>query len=75
MVGFSVADTYYGNLANTIAPPVLNNSIWEKVRIGQESTQTIRQIQEKATRVAPGYNKGGLQVLSAEEMKNAGRKL
>jgi hypothetical protein len=67
--------TYYGDLSNTIAPPVLVNSIWEQVRIGNESPETIRQIKQKAAMVAPGYNKGGLQVLSKEEMKNAGRKL
>lgn len=70
-----MAKSYYADLSNTIAPPVLLNSIWEQIRIGNESPETIRQIKENAAMVAPGYNKGGLQVLSKEEMKNAGKKL
>ena len=71
----SVANEYYRDLSNTVAPPVLNNSIWERMRTGNESPVTLAQIREKATMVASGYNKGGLQLLSKEEMKNAGRKL
>lgn len=74
-VGFSVAKNYYNGLSNGIAPPVLNNSIWEKIRIGQESPLTIAAIREKASRVGPSFNKGGLQLLNgSEEIKAAGKK-
>lgn len=71
---FGVAKSYYGDQANTIAPPVLVTSIWEKLRTGNETAETIRQIKEKASRCAPAYNKGGFQVLSEKEMKHAGQK-
>lgn len=70
----SFAKNYYGELANTVAPPVMNNSLSEKLRTGNESSHTLYQIKERASRVDIGYNKGGLQVLSKEELKNAGRK-
>ena len=69
-----IAKNYYGDLANTVAPPVFDTSLSEKLRTGNESSHTLFQIRERASRVDVGYNKGGLQVLSKEELKNAGRK-
>lgn len=75
LVSTPKAETYYANLANTIAPPVLNNSIWEKIRTGQENPLTISAIRDKASRVAPAYNKGGLQLLNTrDEIIASGKK-
>lgn len=75
LTGFSVSKEYYGNLANTVAPNPLDNSIWERVRKGEETPETIREIQRKATQCVPLFNKGGIQYSTDEkELKNAGRK-
>jgi hypothetical protein len=75
MVGFNVASEYYANLANTVAPPVLNNSIWEQIRQGNESPETIQAIKEKASNCMPLSNKAGIQYTTdKKEIENAGRK-
>lgn len=67
-----VSKEYYGNLSNTIAPPVLKNSIWDK--LDGESPETIAAMKEKASRVAPAYSKGSLQLIPKKEIQYAGRK-
>lgn len=70
-----ISKEYYGNLSNTVAPPVLLNTIWEKLRTGNETPETIQAIKDKANQCAPLYNKGGNQYSSSkDELKNAGRK-
>ncbi len=71
---FGVAKDYYGNLSNTIAPPVLVNSIWEQVRLHPESDAVMQAINEKRSRVGPAYNKGGLQLLPKKEIIYSGKK-
>jgi len=71
---FDVAKEYYGNLANTIAPPVLVNSIWEQVRLHPESDAVMQAINEKRSRVGTAYNKGGLQLLPKKEIIFSGKK-
>src|SRR4051812_4496779 len=71
---FGVAKSYYADQANTIAPPVLVTSIWEKLRTGNETQATIDQIKEKASRVGPAYNKGGMQLLPKKEIIYSGKK-
>jgi uncharacterized protein YfeS len=74
MKGFSVAKEYYGDLANTVAPPVLLNTIWEQIRLNPETEEVMDQILEKASRVGPAYNKGGMQLLSSDQIIYSGKK-
>jgi len=54
----------------------LKNDIWEKIRKGQETPETIEEIKAKATRIAPAYNKGPLQyVTPGMDPKTLGRKI
>lgn len=51
------------------------NSIWEKVRTGEESATTVEEIQKKARRVAPAYNKGSTQYITdGADLSDLGRK-
>lgn len=69
-----VVKEYYGNLANTIPPPGMVNSIFEKIRQGTESPHTIAEIMEKASRVGVAFNKGGLQLIPKDQIIFSGKK-
>ena len=72
-VTFVGRNHYFDNLSNTIAPPVwllLSGKQYEPVT----NRETIRQIREKAARVGPAFNKGGLQLIPTKEIKYAGEK-
>lgn len=52
------------------------NSIWEKIRKGEEKPETVEAIVAKSKRIAPAYSKGALQYLGEdpEVIRNAGKK-
>lgn len=63
-------------LSNEIAGTAPKRDIWEKIRTGNESEETVAAIKDKATRCLPAYNKGGIQYLGTdkETLKHAGKK-
>lgn len=74
---FGVAKSYYGNQSNTInngvsVLPV--RSIFEDIRTGNETPETIEAIKEKASRVGPAFNKGGMQLLPKDQIIFSGKK-
>jgi len=74
---FGVAKSYYADQSNNMTSganvlPV--RSIWEIVRNGEESPETIAAIKEKASRVGPSFNKGATQLIPKNEIIYAGRK-
>jgi hypothetical protein len=71
---FGVAKEYYSDQSNTIPPSAPIKSIWEDIRSGNESPQTIAAIKEKASRTAPAFNKGGMQLLSKDQIIYSGKK-
>ncbi len=52
------------------------NSIWEKIRKGEEKPETIQAIVAKSKRIAPAYSKGAMQYLGDDPdvIRNAGKK-
>ena len=52
------------------------NSIWEKIRKGEEKPETIEAIIAKSKRIAPLYNKGAVQYVGEDPdvIRNAGKK-
>lgn len=52
------------------------NSIWEKIRKGEEKPETVEAIIAKSKRIAPAYSKGALQYLGDDPdvIRNAGKK-
>lgn len=72
---FNVAHNYYGSQSNTIAPPAFKRDIFEQIRTGNETPQTIAAIKQKSSQCIPLFNKGGMQFSSnKEELKNGNRK-
>ena len=53
-----------------------NNSIWEKIRKGEEKPETVEAIIAKSKRIAPLYNKGAVQYVGEDPdvIRNAGKK-
>lgn len=51
------------------------NSIWEKIRKGEEKPETIEAIVAKSKRIAPAYSKGAYQLITpGMEIENLGKK-
>jgi len=52
------------------------NDIWEKIRKGEETPETVAEIEAKAKRIAVAYSKGPLQYLGTnkENYRDAGKK-
>jgi hypothetical protein len=52
------------------------NSIWEKIRKGEEKPETIEAIVAKSKRIAPLFNKGAVQYVGDDPdvIRNAGKK-
>jgi hypothetical protein len=52
------------------------NSIWEKIRKGEEKNETVQAIIAKSKRIAPAYSKGPVQYLGDDPdvIRNAGKK-
>lgn len=71
---FGVAKEYYSTQSNTIAPSAPVKSIWEDIRNGNETPATIAAIKEKAARVGPAFNKGGMQLLPKDQIIYSGKK-
>lgn len=71
----SIAKTYYQDMANTIAPPVLSKSIWDNLQ--NETPETIAAIKEKASMCMAPYSKGATQYIgkNKENIRIAGKKL
>lgn len=62
------------NECNTYTAGV--NSIWEKIRKGEEKPETVQAIIDKSKRIAPLYNKGAVQYVGDDPdvIRNAGKK-
>lgn len=74
---FGVAKDYYANQSNNIhsgASVLPVRSIFEHIRTGEETQATIEAIKEKASRVGPAFNKGGMQLLSKDQIIFSGKK-
>lgn len=71
---FGVAKNYYADQSNSFAPSLPVKSIWEEIRTGNESPKTIADIKEKASRVGPAFNKGGMQLLPKDQIIYSGKK-
>ena len=54
----------------------LKNDIWEKIRKGEETPETVAEIEAKARRVAVAYNKGPVMYMGTnkENYRDAGKK-
>lgn len=72
----SASKNYHENLSNTIPPFVGKKSIWESIRIGNESPQTIQKIKDKANRIGPAFNKGPIMYInSSDDLHTLGKKV
>ena len=62
------------NECNTYTAGV--NSIWEKIRKGEEKPETVEAIVAKSRRIAPLFNKGAVQYVGDDPdvIRNAGKK-
>ncbi len=71
-----IAAAYYADMANTVAPPVLSNTIWDRIEHG-ETQATINEIHAKASRCLAPYSKGSLQYLGTnkDNLMIAGKKI
>ena len=71
-----IAALYYSNQSNNMngAGVLPVRSIWESIRNGEESINTITAIQEKASRVSTAFNKGALQLIPKDQIIYSGKK-
>src|SRR6202007_3038745 len=65
--GFNVAKQYYGDQSNNFPTNVSVlpvRSIFEDIRNGNETPETLAAINEKKSRISSAFNKGPLQLIS-----------
>ena len=61
-------------MSNTVGNG-LKNDIWEKIRKGIETVDTVNEIKAKSKRIAPAFNKGGYQYITpGMDLKDLGKK-
>jgi len=61
-------------MSNTVGNGI-KNDIWEKIRKGIETADTVNEIKAKSQRIAPAWNKGGYQYITpGMDVKDLGKK-